>query len=201
VADALPRLSVDDGRLSWQVAESPADTVVDQPSLHTLPDAPRWSPAERALVAANRARIEQLKALPRGVDEPDLGLMLHFIARRAAPDVALSVTGLVLSTAGLVPISLWEAAVATIAGTAAVAARLTRRHQLAGTAGLAGGSQAAEQLWSAHPRFVMDMLVNMLEATLTAATIDDTDLEDELDRFYPRWSRTDFEFDLRRFMA
>lgn len=197
-SEALPRLSVHDGRLSWQLPESVTRTVAEQRLPAEPSAAARWSAAEEALIAANRARIEQLKTLPQGVDEPDLGLMLHLVARHAAPDVALSVAGLALSAAGLVPLRLWEAAITTIAGSAALAVRLSHRHHLA-SAG--EGAQTADQLWKVHPDYVMAMLTNMLQATLAAASIDDTELEDQLDHFYPRWSRTDFEFDLRRFTA
>jgi hypothetical protein len=39
----------------------------------------------------------------------------------------------------------------------------------------------------------------VIDSIKNATNVDDTQLEDDLDAFYPRWSRTDFEFDLRRY--
>jgi hypothetical protein len=46
----------------------------------------------------------------------------------------------------------------------------------------------------------MGILVNILHGIAQAASINDTELENQLDAFYPHWSRTDFEFDLSRYL-
>jgi hypothetical protein len=45
----------------------------------------------------------------------------------------------------------------------------------------------------------MGIVRNVIDSVVAAASIDDSQLEDELDAFYPRWSRTDLEFDPRRY--
>jgi hypothetical protein len=41
----------------------------------------------------------------------------------------------------------------------------------------------------------------VIDSIKNAMSVDDTELEDQLDAFYPHWSRTDFEFDLRRYQC
>jgi hypothetical protein len=41
----------------------------------------------------------------------------------------------------------------------------------------------------------------VIDSIKNAMDVDDTQLEDELAAFYPRWSRTDFEFDPRRYRS
>jgi hypothetical protein len=64
-------------------------------------------------------------------------------------------------------------------------------------------SETAAQLWQNHPGLAMEILTTVIGSVIdsikNAMSVDDTQLEDELDAFYPRWSRTDFEFDLRRY--
>ena len=61
------------------------------------------------------------------------------------------------------------------------------------------GADGADDLWRTHPEFAMGFVVNILHGIAQAASVDDRDLEDQLDAYYPHWSRVDFEFDLRRY--
>lgn len=193
-----PKLIASDGKLNWEL---PDDEQRQQ--THSIaaiapePKPPPLTEAEQALIAANRARVEELKSLPRGIDELELGDLLRVVTRHSGADIGLSVAGLALQVAGIVPVALWES-VMVAAGVAGFALR-HKRHDHAQQLVLAG-SDAAEQLWTTHPEFVMATVVNILHSIAQAAAVDDTDLEDRLDAYYPHWSRTDFEFDLRRYL-
>lgn len=157
--------------------------------------------AEEALAAANQKRIEELKRLPQGVDELEFGDLLRIavrVSRHSGPQVVLSVAGLALQTAGLVPLPVWDAAMMAAAGAVGLARLVKNRH---GSTGLVSAdSQTADELWRMHPDFALGTFVNILHGIAQAALVDDTELEDQLDAFYPHWSRTDFEFDLRRYL-
>jgi len=61
----------------------------------------------------------------------------------------------------------------------------------------------AGPLHADHPGLALGILTilmgSVIDSIKNAMSVDDTQLEDELDAFYPRWSRTDFEFDPRRY--
>jgi hypothetical protein len=64
-------------------------------------------------------------------------------------------------------------------------------------------TQRANRLWQNHPGLATQILTTVMGTVIdsikNAIRVDDRELEDELDAFYPRWSRIDFEFDLRRY--
>lgn len=189
------------GKLKWDApddGEEPPPRVIED-STASDSDLGPVTAEEEAVAAANRARIEELKRLPQGVDELEFGDLLHIAvraSRHSGPEVVLSVAGRALQTAGLVPIPIWDGAMLAAAG--AIGLSHLIKHRDGAPDPVSSGSQAAEELWRVHPGFAAGLFVNMLHAIAQAAAVDDTELEDRLDAFYPRWSRTDFEFDLRR---
>ena len=60
-------------------------------------------------------------------------------------------------------------------------------------------SETAARLWNNHPGLAMEICTTIMgrviDSIKDAGAVDDTALEDELDAYYPTWSRTDFEFD------
>lgn len=193
---ATPKLVLKDGTLNWELA----DREQRQQTQRATSAAPEANPApltatEQALVAANRAKIEQLKSQPQGVDELELGDLLRVVTRHSGADIGLSVAGLALQVGGIVPVAIWESVMAA----AGIGLAVTHRHRDHARELVLASSDSAEELWQTHPEFVMGIVVNILHSIAQAAAIDDTELENRLDAYYPHWSRTDFEFDLRHY--
>jgi hypothetical protein len=66
----------------------------------------------------------------------------------------------------------------------------------------AEASERAQELWKKHPgiaaAIVLTVMGRVADSIKNAMSVDDTELENQLDAFYPTWSRTDFEFGLPR---
>jgi hypothetical protein len=198
--DSLPNLVVSDGRLDWAPPDHDQRQETPDASSASIAPEPELAPltaAEQRLIAANRAKIEELQTLPQGAEDLELADLLHMVTRRSGGEIGLSVAGLALQVAGIVPITVWEG-VMTTAGAAGLALR--HKHQGRAHELVRAGSDGADELWKAHPEFVMGTIVNILHGIAQAASVDDTDLENKLDAFYPHWSTTDFEFDLRHYL-
>jgi hypothetical protein len=77
------------------------------------------------------------------------------------------------------------------------------RHRLQAEPVRPEAAEGATQLWQTHPGLAMSILSvvmwTVIDGIKNAMSVDDTQLERELDTFYPRWSGTDFEFDLPRY--
>jgi hypothetical protein len=115
-ASALPKIVASDGRLRWDLPDReqrPQTQAVGADS--TAPDAQLgpMTAAEQALIASNRAKIEHLKTLPQGADEIELGDLFRVVTRHSGAEIGLSVAGLALQVAGLVPVAVWESVVTT----------------------------------------------------------------------------------------
>jgi hypothetical protein len=179
-----------DGQLEFAAAEGSRVPATAAGS-HAL--APHGHQAEdRALIASNRQRLAELRAQPYDT-VPDFGDALVASAARSLPRLALLMTGVSLEETGL----LSDPALLAGAGAFAFAYNwlADRGYEVdslrpsQAPAGLFYDDLSGLTVW-----FALDAVRRFL----AAATIDDTQLEDELDAYYPRWSRTDFEWGIRR---
>jgi hypothetical protein len=152
------------------------------------------------VIDANRARIAELKT--RAYASPDLHDLIWDIMKRSNPPaLSLAAAAWILQAVGLVPTPMFGAAAVAVGAVGAVSRRVG--HRLHAEQIPPAASQAAEQLWQRHPGLVMSLLSialgMIIDSIQNAMSVDDSELEDELDAFYPRWSRVDFEVDPRRF--
>jgi hypothetical protein len=97
-----------------ETQDATAGSIEPEPELDPL------TVGEQALIAANRAKIKELRTLPQGADDLELGDLLRIVAHHSGGEVGLSVAGLALQVACIVPITLWDW-VLTTAGAAGVA--------------------------------------------------------------------------------
>ena len=159
-----------------------AELVVDEVDCTEANGPEPWSAAEEAVIAANRAKIAELKTR-RHAAAPDLHEMVIVAVRRSAPEFAVSTVGWLLQATGLVPYTVWDAAVMTSAGAAGYArARVSRRmRERESLAQRAVAERAATSLWRRHPSFAVATMLGVLSSVQHAASVDDTELEDALD--------------------
>ncbi len=191
------------GRLEWVIPDAaPAHAVQAQ----TADQAARAdqgaeivSAADRALIEANRAKIAELRSRPD--PSPDGRDVLDDLLARSHPGMALAVGAWFLQITGVLPVAAVEGAALAVGLAGAAGRHVRQRH--GATEVSPSASEGAEQLWRTHPglamTFVITVMGMVIDSLKNAASVDDTELEDELDAAYPRWSRTDFEFDLRRY--
>jgi hypothetical protein len=115
--------------------------------------------------------------------------------------LSLAVAAWVLQATGLVPMPVVDSAAMAASAVGFVGRKFAHRLHAAHVSEEA--SQSAARLWEKHPgiaaAIVSTVMWCVIDSIKHAMSVDDTELEDELDAFYPRWSRTDFEFDLRRY--
>jgi hypothetical protein len=191
------------GRLEWVTAETPASeasNVVAQSAAESTLGAQVVSDRERALIEANRERLEELKALPNV--SPDLrDIVSEMMAMAHPPTLSLAVAAWILQATGLIPMPVFDSAAAAVTPVGYVGRRVG--HKLHAAQVPQETSDGATRLWHTHPGLTTAIVVTVMDSIIggikAAMTVDDTELENELDAFYPRWSRTDFEFDLRRY--
>jgi hypothetical protein len=190
------------GRLEWVAPEPPADQVAARAAAPA--DAKRRlgeeviSAEEHALVEANREKIAELRT--RVYPSPDLhDLIADIMARSNPPTLSLAVAAWILQATGLVPTPVMESAAVTLGAVGFVGREV--RHRVHAEQVPEEATQGANRLWQNHPGLAMQILTTVMGTVIdsikNAIRVDDRELEDELDAFYPRWSRTDFEFDLR----
>jgi hypothetical protein len=138
----------------------------------------------------------------RHATSPDLhDIVSEMMALTHPPTISLAVAAWVLQATGLIPIPVFDSAAAAVMGVSYVGRRMG--HRLNASTVPQEASEGATQLWQTHPGIATQILLTVwgriIDGLKNAATVDDAEPEDELDAFYPRWSRTDFEFDLRRY--
>jgi hypothetical protein len=154
---------------------------------------------DQALVNANRNKIAELRT--RTYSSPDLQDLVGEIMARSHPALSLAAAGWVLQATGLVPIPIFDSAVMAAGAVGLIGRQVGHRLQAEQVPQEARAGAA--QLWQSHPGLAIEILTTVMGSILdrirNAMSVDDTRLEDELDAFHPRWSRTDFEFDLRRY--
>ncbi|MDQ6745193.1 MAG: hypothetical protein M3Z27_04130 [Actinomycetota bacterium] len=185
------------GRLEWIVPETSAEQASVPEGVQDTAVAPHGaeiiSATERELIESNRRQIEELRTRP--YPSPDLQDIVSDIMSRAHPTMGLAVAAWVLQATGLLPIPVAEGAAMAAGALGVIAPRLGRLHAAQVPASASAG---AAQLWQTHPELAMEIIRTVIDRVISsikqAASIDDTELEDQLDAFYPRWSRTDFEF-------
>jgi hypothetical protein len=194
------------GRLEWVApqASTDHDSEVDT-SPQVAPSArgaEEISAREQTLVNANRERIAELRK--RAYPSPDLGdIITDIMGRSHPPTVSLAAAGWVLQATGLVPRPL----VGSIVLAAGAVGYVSRQfeHRLHAEHVPQQASETASRLWENHPGLAAELVIGVMwcviDSIKNAMNVDDTQFEDELDAFYPRWSRTDFEFDPRRCRA
>ena len=192
------------GRLEWVVPRSPAEQGSESELTHSAAQpslgAEIVSAEDQALIEANHAKIEELRTLPS--PSPDLhDLVTEIMAMANPPALSLAVAGWLLQATGLVPMPIFGSAVMAIRAAGFIGHQLEHRLHSADVPSEA--RDGAAQLWERHPGIALSILTvlmgTVIDSLKNATSVDDTELEDELDAFYPRWSRTDFEFDLRRY--
>jgi hypothetical protein len=192
------------GRLEWVLPEAPGDdsSVPSTPS--AMAEAPLGaeivSAEEQALIKANREKIAELRT--RAYPSPDLhDVVADIMARTNPPTLSLAAAGWVLQATGLVPMPIFDSAVMAVNAVGFIGRELG--HRLHAEQVGAETTNGAARLWRTHPGLTLSILTivmsTVIDSIKNAMSADDTQLEDELDAFYPRWSRTDFEFDLRRY--
>jgi hypothetical protein len=194
------------GRLEWVV---PGASTNPQSEIDT--SAPAAQPAnganvisarEQALVNANRKRIAELRT--RADPSPDLGdIIADIMGRSHPPTVSLAAAGWVLQATGLVPRPVVGSALLAVGAVGYISRQF--EHHLHAEHVTPHASDAATHLWQRHPHLAAQLVVGLMYCVIAgiknAMDVDDTQLEDELDAFYPRWSRTDFEFDPRHWSS
>jgi hypothetical protein len=115
--------------------------------------------------------------------------------------LSLAAAAWLLQATGLVPLRVVDSAAMAVSAAGFVGRKFAHRLHAAHVSEEA--SQTAARLWEKHPgiasAIVSTVMWCVIDSIKNAINVDDTQLEDELDAFYPRWSRTDFEFDLRRY--
>lgn len=193
-----------DGRLHW-VQRDRASAQGEHES-STAAEAPLGaeviSAEERALIEANRQKIEQLKTLPYW--NPDIhDVIEELMALTHPPTLCLAAVGWILNATGLVPIPIFNAAAAAVMAAGWVGGQVS--HRLHGADVSDEASETATQLWRTHPGIASTILITVMARVIdsikNAASVDDSELEAELDAYYPKWSRTDFEFDPRHYQS
>jgi hypothetical protein len=191
------------GRLEWVVPETADHASVPDAASQSVKSTVGTeiiSAQEQALITANRETIAELRTRP--YPSPDLqDVLAEIMARTHPPTLTLAVAAWVLQATGLVPIPIFESAALVVGAGTAISRRVG--HRLHAEQVPAAASEGAAQLWQDHPGLALGILTilmgSVIDSIKTAMSVDDTQLEDELDAFYPRWSRTDFEFDPRRY--
>ena len=150
------------------------------------------SAADEAVIAANRARVQELRST-RSSGIPDFPDALVASVTQIVPGLSQAMTTLGLKDAGLLP---EDAVIAGASALACIANWLADRGY---------GPEPSEPLQPA-PALVYDnavglvawLLLDWIHRSIAATEVDDNQLEDDLDAYYPRWSRTDFEWDITR---
>jgi hypothetical protein len=184
------------GHLQWITPEPAA-----QPAhAEQAPTAQVISEQEQAAVRANREKIEQLKTLT--YPSPDLHeIVAEIVAMTNPPALSLAVAAWVLQATGVIPMPIFDSAAAAVTAVGYIGRRVGHRLHTAHVPDEA--RTGAIQLWQTHPgianQIVVTVMGRVIDSIRNAMSVDDTELENQLDAFYPRWSRTDFEFDLRRY--
>jgi hypothetical protein len=183
------------GHLQWITPEPAAQAEqAAQPAAQVI------SEQEQTVVRANRERIEQLRTL--AYPSPDLhDIVADMIALTNPPALSLAVAAWVLQATGVIPMPIFDSAAAAVTAVGYIGRRVGHRLHTAHVPPEA--TDGAIQLWQSHPGIATQIIVTVMgrviDSIRNAMNVDDTELEDQLDAFYPRWSRTDFEFDLRRY--
>jgi hypothetical protein len=187
---ALKVLVARDGQLQFVVPESSRVPSTAAGSHALAPEDQRRG--DHALIAANRQKLRELHA--RRYDTvPDFADALVASTARALPRLALLMTGWSLEETGL----LSDPAV--LAGASAFAFATNWLADRGYDVDPLRPRQAPAGLfYDDLSGLVVWFGLDAVRRFLAAATIDDTRLEDELDAYYPSWSRTDFEWDIRR---
>jgi hypothetical protein len=192
------------GRLEWVLPDASTGQLSAADAAPRAVDAVLGaevvSAEEQALIKANREKIAELKTLP--YPSPDLyDLVTEIMGRTKPPTLSLAVAGWVLQATGIAPMPIFGAAVMAVQAIPYIGKEL--RHRLHAEQVRAEAADGAAQLWQTHPGLALSILTivmgMVIDSIKNAMSVDDRQLEDELDAFYPRWSRTDFEFDLRRY--
>lgn len=191
-----------DGRLHWIERETGSPPTAHDPATAAQANlgAQVISAQERALIDANRQKIEHLKTLPYW--NPDIhDVVEEIMAMANLPTLSLAAAAWVLHAVGLVPVPIFDASAAGVMAVGYVGRQLGHRLHAASVPEEA--TKTATQLWQTHPGIASTILLTVISRVIdsikNAATVDDSALEAELDAYYPRWSRTDFEFDPRHY--
>jgi hypothetical protein len=147
---------------------------------------------EQAVIAANRARLAELHSQPHSTI-PDFPDALVASAVRSIPGLGAAMSTLALKDAGLLPHD------AVIAGASALGliANWIADHGYGWDAAELTEPQAS-LFYEGSVGVLAWLLLDWIHRSMVAAEVDDEELEKELDAYYPRWSRTDFEWDITR---
>jgi hypothetical protein len=190
------------GRLEWVVSETSADqssaSEVEQAAAESTQGTEIISAEEEALVKANREKIAEMRT--RRYRSPDLGDVIVDMMGLARPSLSLAVAGWALQAIGLVPIPAAALAAMAPAPIGFIGRHLGRR--LHAEQVPQSTSEGAALLWQQHAGLAATIVITLMDRVIhgikNAVSVDDTQLEDELDAFYPHWSQTDFEFGPKR---
>jgi hypothetical protein len=186
---SLKVLVTQDGHLKFAAGERPAVSQV--------PSAPAiavdlLSASEQAVIDANRAKLAELKSQPYAAI-PDFPEALVAGVTRALPGLSYTMTVLALKDAGLLP---EDAMIAGASALAFIANWLADRGYGPSTT---DPVEPPPSLFYERPVGIVTwLLLDWIHRSMAAGEADDSRLEEELDGYYSRWSRTDFEWDITR---
>ncbi len=191
-----------DGHLEWVTPKGAAPPAVSeeagqQPVSQVLhPDV--LSVEDAARIRENRKRLEELRH--ERVGSPDLGDIVREIAEMSDYGLDFAVAAWILAGIGVLPVLPLVAA--GITADVAIDTGKYVVHRLHHSALVEGQDDGdPKELWKSHPgiaaSIAQTVMQRVVDSIVDAASVDDTEIEDELDHFYPRWSQTDFEFDPR----
>ncbi len=148
--------------------------------------------SDEAVIAANRARLAELRSLPaNGI--PDFPDALVASVTRLVPGLSQAMTMLALKDAGLLP---EDAVLAGASALAYIANWLADRGY--GPDSSEPANPAPGLFYENSVGLVAWLLLDWIHRSIAATEVDDRQLEDDLDAYYPTWSRTDFEWDITR---
>ncbi len=192
-ATALKVLVSKDGRLEFVGAARPAhrqaaSEVAPSPAITVDLN----SAIDEAVIAANRARLAELRSLPSS-RIPDFPDALVASVTRLLPGLSQAMTMLALKDDGLLP---EDAVLAGASALAYIANWLADRGYGPDTS--EPGTPAPGLFYENSVGLVAWLLLDWIHRSIAATEVDDSQLEDDLDAYYPTWSRTDFEWDITR---
>jgi hypothetical protein len=147
---------------------------------------------EKAVIAANRARLAELYSQPYSTI-PDFSDALVASVVRSIPGLGVAMGTLALEESGLLP---RDAVIAGVSALGLIANWIANHGYDRDAADPA--QPPAGLFYEGSVGVLAWLLLDWIHRSMMAAEVDDQELEKELDNYYPRWSRTDFEWDITR---
>jgi hypothetical protein len=147
---------------------------------------------EKAVIAANRARLAELYSQPYSTI-PDFSDALVASVVRSIPRLGVAMGALALEESGLLP---HDAVIAGVSALGLIANWIADHGYDRDAADPA--QPPAGLFYEGSVGVLAWLLLDWIHRSMVAAEVDDQELETELDAYYPRWSRTDFEWDITR---